>query len=199
MFTPIRMASVTSCWETSSSFTASSRRSMRSAARNARLGIVLVGRRDPEGRHDGVTDELLDRTPSANDPLAHRAEVGVEHGPEILGIELFAQRGGAGDVREQDRDQLPLVRRSDTRVGDGGAAGRAEPSSLGKRGATLGTHDRQRRSARRTEPGVRGVLGATCAAGRHGGSLVSTHGRTVRRARRRTGCYVSRMSPHATT
>ena len=72
-------------------------------------GIVLVHTRDPEHRHDGVADELLDGSAVAFDRRLHLVEVAGHHPAERLGIELLAERGRAGDVAEDHRDRLALL------------------------------------------------------------------------------------------
>ena len=92
-----------------SSFTASSRRSMRSAARSARARVVLVRGRHAEGGHHRVADELLDGAALGLDLLAHRLKYASHHLAEPLRIEPFAEGGRPGDVGEQDRDELALL------------------------------------------------------------------------------------------
>ena len=69
--------------------------------------VVLVHDGDPEGGHDRVTDELLDR---AAVPLQHLAGGLVVARPDTakrLGIEAFPQRRRICDVTEDKRDGLP--------------------------------------------------------------------------------------------
>ena len=70
-------------------------------------GIVLVRARDPEDRHDGIADELLDRAAVALEDRARQGVVAAEDGPRDLRVELFTEGGRADQVREQDRDDPP--------------------------------------------------------------------------------------------
>ena len=69
-------------------------------------GVVLVDRGDAEDRHDGIADELLDRSAVALDDAAHRREVPRHQCPQRLWVELFAKGGRAGHVGEQDSHEL---------------------------------------------------------------------------------------------
>jgi hypothetical protein len=71
-------------------------------------GIVVVGNRQPEHRHDRVADELLDPTAVLLDGIAGNGEEPAEERPDVLGIERLAERGRADDVGEQDRDEPAL-------------------------------------------------------------------------------------------
>src|SRR5262249_30980261 len=65
--------------------------------------------RHPEHSHDGVADELLEGAAVALDRDAGDIEVGVHHVAERLRIEPLAERGRAGDVAEEDGDDLALL------------------------------------------------------------------------------------------
>jgi hypothetical protein len=69
--------------------------------------IVLVRQRDAEDRHHRVPDELRDRPFVALHDELHLGEVARQHVSQRLGIEGLAQARGSGDVREQDRHDLP--------------------------------------------------------------------------------------------
>ena len=75
--------------------------------------VVLVHDRDPEGRHDRVADELLDRAPVVLEHAADLDEVAGNHAPVRLRVETFAERRRVDHVREDDGHGLPhLARRS---------------------------------------------------------------------------------------
>ena len=90
------------------------------------LRVVLTGRRDPEDRHDGVADELLDDAAPALDHRRHRREVLGQERAELLRVELLAQRRRAGQVGEENRDELALGALRRRRI-QPVAAGCAEP------------------------------------------------------------------------
>jgi hypothetical protein len=92
--------------------------------------VVLVHDRHAEDGHDRVADELLHRpsVPLQND--LHAPEVAGEQRAQSLGVELLAQRGGAGHVAEEHRDRLPLLALRG-RLREGGSAGVAEARALG--------------------------------------------------------------------
>ncbi len=127
-------------------------------------GIVLVDHRDPEHRHHGVADELLDGPAVALDHAAHHGEVAGHQGPERFGVQLLAQGRRPGHVGEQDRDQLADLARRRRAVGLPDTALGAELRPGRDVRAAVGTCDRHRRS-----------LGSRC--GRlHGLRAVATAG-----------------------
>src|SRR6266446_563305 len=63
--------------------------------------------RNPEHGHDRVADELLDGAAVVLQDPAHLVEVALEHAPQQFRIDLFAERSRAGDIGEDDGDQLP--------------------------------------------------------------------------------------------
>ena len=67
--------------------------------------VVLVRFGEAECPHDGVTDELLDRPSMVYDRGAHRIEVPIEHIPQLLGVQAFAELGRADQVAEERRDR----------------------------------------------------------------------------------------------
>ena len=71
-------------------------------------GVVLVRHGHAEDGHYGVADELLDGAAFALDLLSHRGCVGAENVLQVLRIEPLAERRGARDVGEEDRDELAL-------------------------------------------------------------------------------------------
>ena len=109
-------------------------------------GIVFVHGRQPEDRHHGVADELLDDATVALDDRLHPLEIAREQGTERLRVERLAERRRTGDVTEQHgHDLAPLARRP---VRSRAALG-TEPERAGglvpARGA--GGHARQSRNA----------------------------------------------------
>ena len=72
------------------------------------LRVVLLGGRRAEDRDDGVADELLDRPAAERDLGFHRVVELLQEISRVLGIELVAERGGADEIGEQKRRQLPL-------------------------------------------------------------------------------------------
>ena len=68
--------------------------------------------------------------PSASISSRIADEVGVHHVAGTLGVELFAERRRAGDVGEQDRDELPFLATSGARGDELSTAGRAETGVL---------------------------------------------------------------------
>jgi hypothetical protein len=122
--------------------------------------IVLVRDRRAEEREERVACELLDEAVIAADDAREAADDGVDHLEELLRVEAVGEGGEAGDVREERRDQAPLllelaallddavcdrrgdeaaervVRRGRRRLGcRGPAAMAAEPHPLGVRAA----------------------------------------------------------------
>ncbi len=71
-------------------------------------GIVLVHGRQPEDRHHGVADELLDDAAVALDDRLHPLEVAREQGAKRLRVERLAERRRADDVAEQHGHDLAL-------------------------------------------------------------------------------------------
>ena len=70
-------------------------------------GIVIVPERQPEDRHDGVTDDLLDRAAVRFEDCAHDVEVAVQDLAERLGIQPLSERRGALEVRGDEGDDAP--------------------------------------------------------------------------------------------
>ena len=84
----------------------------------AALGIVLVRDRGAKHGHDRVAHELLDETLVALDRRRHLAEeVGLDRA-HVLGVEPFAERGEADQIREEHGDRAAVA------VGRGGRRGR---------------------------------------------------------------------------
>ena len=72
-------------------------------------GVILVGQRRAEQRHDAVAHRPADGALVAVDGLHHALEDGVEELPRILGVAVVDQLGRALDVGEQDGDLLALA------------------------------------------------------------------------------------------
>ncbi len=75
------------------------------------VGIVSVRRRKAENRHHRVADELLDRAAVLRDRFARNGVVQRQQAAHLLGVELLAERGGAGHVREQHGHDAPFLGR----------------------------------------------------------------------------------------
>ena len=93
--------------------------------------VVLVQARDPEDRHHGVADELLDGAAVALDHGGHLVEVAAHHAAECLGIEPLPERGRPRDVGEDDRHDLSDVGRGSISPTQRGRAVLTETSPLG--------------------------------------------------------------------
>ena len=73
--------------------------------------VILVEHRNPEHGHHRVADELLHRPAVPLDDRLDPLEVAVEDRAERLGVDRFPERGRAGDVAEDHRDDLALLAR----------------------------------------------------------------------------------------
>ena len=113
------------------------------------LRVVLVGDRRAEERHDAVADELVDHPAVARNRLAERLEAAVHDHRHLFRVELLAHGREAGDVGEEDGDDLPLAARQRRR-----RAGRSRkrPGRPGGRGGG--------RTARRSRAELRAALAA---------------------------------------
>ena len=74
------------------------------------LSVVVKRRRDAEGCHGRVADELLEHAAVALHGLADRREVAVLDCRHVLGVETLGERGEPDQIGEQDADDPPLVR-----------------------------------------------------------------------------------------
>ena len=72
-------------------------------------GVVLVGERRAEERHDPVAHHLVDRALVAVDGLHHALEHGIEELARLLGIAVGEQLHRALEVGEEHRDLLALA------------------------------------------------------------------------------------------
>ena len=75
------------------------------------LGVVLVRRRRAEHRDDGVADELLDGAAVPLELAPERLVVAAQQRTDILGVEALGARGGADEIDEDSRHDLPLLAR----------------------------------------------------------------------------------------
>ncbi len=114
------------------------------------LGVVLVGDRGAEERHDAVAGVLVDGPLVAVDAVREDPEEAIEETMPFLGIDALGELHRARDVGEEDGDRLALaleralVRRGSSRRG--GAACRS--AARGRPPAPPGA----RRSRCRTSP-----------------------------------------------
>ena len=73
------------------------------------LGVVLVRSRSPEKREEPVSGQLGDGAAEAPHLLAHQVNDLVEEDLRALWAERLADRGRAGDVGHEHRDDPPLA------------------------------------------------------------------------------------------
>ncbi len=81
-------------------------------------GVVLVGERRAEQRHDAVAHHLVDGALVAVDGLHHVLEHGIEELARLLGIAVGEQLHRALEVGEEDRDLLAFTFQRRLRVDD---------------------------------------------------------------------------------
>ena len=81
------------------------------------LRIVLVRDRRAEYGHDRVTDVLVDRPLVPLDLAREGPEVAAEDRPQLLRVELLRERRRAGEIREEDGHDLPLLEERLVRLG----------------------------------------------------------------------------------
>jgi hypothetical protein len=72
-------------------------------------GVVLVGQRRPEQRHDPVAHHLVDRALVAVDGLHHQLEDGVEDLASLFRVTIRQQFHRALQIGEQHGDLLALT------------------------------------------------------------------------------------------
>jgi hypothetical protein len=87
------------------------------------LGVVLVGGGDAEHRHEPVAHHVGDGTAVLLGDPPHVVQARPDEGVDLLRVQRGRERGEAGQVREQQRDQLPFA------AGHGAAYGRARQGS----------------------------------------------------------------------
>src|SRR5882672_6029942 len=73
------------------------------------LGVVLVGDRRAEERHDAVAGVLVDGPLVAVDAIREDPEEAIEEAMPLLGIDAFGELHRARDVGEEDGDGLALA------------------------------------------------------------------------------------------
>jgi hypothetical protein len=78
-------------------------------------GVLLAppARRIAEKTHDRVPDILVDRGAVTDGDLGHFGQILIEQVCQLLGFETVGSLGEIGDVREEDRQLLPLGGDSD--------------------------------------------------------------------------------------
>ncbi len=72
------------------------------------LGVVLVGDRRPEHRHQGIANDLVHGASEALHDLPHLLHATVHHRADLLGVGALRERGELGQVGEQDGHPAPL-------------------------------------------------------------------------------------------
>jgi hypothetical protein len=100
------------------------------------LRVILLRRGRAEGRHDGIADELLDRSARVGDLRRHRVVEAVEQGARSLRILRAGELRRAHEIREEHGRKLPLFARL-LRLGDRTRATRAEASSCRNKPAAI--------------------------------------------------------------
>src|SRR5437660_11062870 len=73
------------------------------------LGVVLVGDRGAEERHDAVAGVLVDGPLIAVDAVREDPEEAIEEAMPLLGIDALGELHRARDVGEEDGDRLALA------------------------------------------------------------------------------------------
>ena len=100
-------------------------------------GVVLVGDRRPEQRHDPVPGELVDGALEAVHARAQDREEAIHDPPPLLGVALLGELHRAHHIREQHRHLLALALQ-------GGAAGADLLGEvLWRMGTQVGCRDRR--------------------------------------------------------
>src|SRR4029077_18953222 len=75
----------------------------------AAFGMVLLGKGCAEEGHDAVAHELRDGSAISVHCLAHQFEARAHDVVRFLGVESLGHAGEAGDVAEEDSDDLTAV------------------------------------------------------------------------------------------
>src|SRR6266498_4055410 len=107
--------------------------------------VVLVHRRHAEDGHDRVTDELLNGAAVPLDDSLGRLEVAGHNVAQALRVDPLAERGRAGDVAEERRDDLANLA-DGRRLGKRRPAGVAEARLLPVLGPAARADDHKRES-----------------------------------------------------
>ena len=74
------------------------------------LGVVLVGGRHAEDGHEAVAHDRRHDAAEVLDDEPQRRHGRPQEGVHVLGVERLRERGVAGQVGEQDRQQLAFGR-----------------------------------------------------------------------------------------
>jgi hypothetical protein len=72
------------------------------------LGVVLVGDRCPEHRHERVAYDLVHGAAEPVDDLAHLAHAPIDHRADLLRVRALRQRREPRQIGEHDRHPPPL-------------------------------------------------------------------------------------------
>ena len=120
---PVRRAARAAChhlargkpdvhFEHMSQFLAQSRHGVPNRKRGAGrpLGVVAMRGGRPEHRHDAIADVLVDAAAELVDDLIDPFKEPFEELMNLLGIQLSAELGVAGQIGEEDRHLAPLAR-----------------------------------------------------------------------------------------
>jgi hypothetical protein len=107
--------------------------------------------REPEHRHDGVADVLLNRAAVSFQDRPHIVEIDIQDLAERLAVEPLAQARGALQIAEDDRHRSPdLLGHGCRRKGRAADPAQAEPIRVlltatwaGLHGRSLSTHQQR--------------------------------------------------------
>ena len=72
-------------------------------------GVILMGQRRPEERHDAVAHHLVDRALVPMDRLNHSLENGIENLARFLGVTVGEQLHGAFEIGKEHGDLFTLA------------------------------------------------------------------------------------------
>ena len=129
--------------------------------RTGALGVILVGDRGAEERHDAVTGVLVDGALVSVNAAREDPEQAIEQAMPFLGVDALRELHGAHDVGEEDGDQLALA--PERTLGRKNLLGEM-PRRVGARLAGDGGR-RELRATVVAEPRAGGVLVSTESAG----------------------------------
>ncbi len=128
-------------------------------------GVVLVGDRRAEQRHDPIAHDLVDGPLIPVDRLHHSLEHRIEELARLLGIAVDQELHRAFQVGKQDGDLLALALES--RFGGEDLLGEVPRGVGGRAQGAIGNTPRQRGPTRAAELLPRADLGAALRAGEH--------------------------------
>ena len=197
---PMRSTSRTSSPESSAMRLGVHRAADIEGGEHGATGVILVGERRAEQRHEAVAEELVHRAFVA----MHLRERGLEEAAQkrvhAVGADPLGEGGGADEIAEEHGDGLALALHGGAggedllgempgRVGlrrgargrgggrlDPGAAARAEARALGERGPTRGAMRAEPSAARDAKSCARRAFLLAARTGRPG---VNAHGRIM--------------------